>query len=200
MHLQSEGINFNAILTANNTFCNKRPYSFSCHTVQWAVTITFFFAQLTILPTKSERLLQAPTVSHGRHFGLRSWGPVVETEIRGYGLNSRAIVVRFPTGARYFFVRSEAPTQTIGSSRHIYSQCTEGSSPGVKRPKREARHSPHVMPKLWRYLQFLSRLHGVYGGFTFSSHTNNFPLLSITITTQETCSVNIIRMAWPSPP
>jgi hypothetical protein len=44
MHLQSEGItNFNAILTANNTFCNKRPYSSLCHTVQCPVTITFFF-------------------------------------------------------------------------------------------------------------------------------------------------------------
>jgi len=44
MHLQSDGIiNFTAILTANNTFCNKRPYSSLCHTVQWPVTITFFF-------------------------------------------------------------------------------------------------------------------------------------------------------------
>jgi hypothetical protein len=107
----------------------------------------FFFCLVTILQTKSERLLQAPTVSHRHHIGVRSWGPVVVTEIIGYGLNSRAIVVRFPTGARHFYVCTEAPTPTTGPSRRLYSQRTEGSSPGVKRPKREADHSPHVMPK-----------------------------------------------------
>jgi len=125
----------------------------------------------------------------------------VGTEITGYGLNSRVIVVRFPMGARYFFVCSEARTPTMGPSRHLYSQRTEGSSPGGQAAK--AWSCPltpcNAKVSVWRYLQFLSRLHGVYWGFTFSSHTNNFPVLSITITTQATCSVQIIRIAWPSP-
>lgn len=176
--------NFNAILTANNTFCNKRPHSSSCHTVQWPVTITFF-CLVTILPTKSERLLQAPTVSHGHHIDVRSWGPVVGTEIIGYGLNSRAIGVRFPTGAKYFVVWSEEPTPTLGPCRHFYSQRTEGSSPWGQAAK--AWSWPITPSKakvtVGRYLQLLSRLHGVYGGLHISSHTNKLPLLSVTINT-----------------
>jgi len=160
----------------------------------------YFFCLVTILPTKSQRLLQAHTVSHGHHIGVRSWGSVVGAEIIGYGINSRAIGVRFPTGARYFFVCSEAPTPTMGPSQHLYSQRTEGSSPGGQAAKAWSWPLTPCKAKVTvgRYLQLLSRLHGVYGSFTFSSHANKFPLLSITTTTQATCSVQIIRTAWPS--
>jgi hypothetical protein len=107
-----------------------------------------FFCLVTILPTKSERLPQAPTVSHGHHIVVRSWGPGMGTAIIDYGLHIRAIVVRFPTGAKYFFMSAPKCPHRLWDPAGIFTHSEPKDRPlGVKRPKREADHSTHVIPK-----------------------------------------------------
>jgi hypothetical protein len=57
-----------------------------------------------------------------------------------YGLDDRGVGVRVPIGSRIFSLHV---VQT-GSGAHpaSYPMGTRGSSPGVKRPGREADHSP----------------------------------------------------------
>jgi hypothetical protein len=59
----------------------------------------------------------------------------------GYGLDDRVSRVRFPAGAGNFSLHH--PVQN-GSGSHpaSYPMGTSGSFPGVKRPGREADHSP----------------------------------------------------------
>jgi hypothetical protein len=59
----------------------------------------------------------------------------------GYGLEDRASRVRFPTGTRNFSLHHSVQN---GSGAHpaSYPMVTGGSFPGVKRPGREADHSP----------------------------------------------------------
>jgi hypothetical protein len=59
----------------------------------------------------------------------------------GYGLDDRGSRVRFPTGSGNFSLHHLVQN---GSGAHpaSYSMGTRGSSLGVKRPGREADHSP----------------------------------------------------------
>jgi hypothetical protein len=59
----------------------------------------------------------------------------------GYGLDDRGSRVRFPAGAGNFFLHHRVQN---GSGVHpaSYPVGTRGSFPGVKRPGREADHSP----------------------------------------------------------
>jgi hypothetical protein len=59
----------------------------------------------------------------------------------GYGLDDRGSRVRFPAGAGNFSLHHRVQN---GSGAHpvSYSMGTRGSFPGVKRPGREADHSP----------------------------------------------------------
>jgi hypothetical protein len=62
--------------------------------------------------------------------------------VSGYGLDDRAIEVRYPAGAKDF--SSSLCVQT-GSGAHPVSctMCTGGPFPGGKaRPRRDAHHSP----------------------------------------------------------
>jgi hypothetical protein len=82
------------------------------------------------------------------HFVIRSWDSVV-----GYGLEDGGVAVRVSVGSRIFFFNV---VQT-GSGVHptSYSMGTGGAiSPGVKRPGREADHSPPAnaeVKKMWIY-------------------------------------------------
>jgi hypothetical protein len=68
--------------------------------------------------------------------------------VTGYGLDDRGVGVGVPVGSRIF-------VQT-GSGVHLssYQMGTGGSSPGIKRPGREADHSPPAsaeVKKMWIY-------------------------------------------------
>jgi hypothetical protein len=68
----------------------------------------------------------------------------------GYGLDDRGVGVRVPVESRIF----SSPRRPTGSGAHpsSYPLGTEGSFPGVKRPGREAEHSPQTcteVEKMW---------------------------------------------------
>jgi hypothetical protein len=82
----------------------------------------------------------------------------------GYGLDERGSRVRFPAWAGNFSLHHRVQN---GSGAHptSYSVGTRGSFPEVKRPKREADHSPpsstEVKECVELYLHSPIRLHGV---------------------------------------
>jgi hypothetical protein len=85
--------------------------------------------------------------------------------VSDYGLDDRAIGVRSPAGEKDFF--SNLSVQT-GSGAHPASSTmgTGGPFPGGKaRPGRDADHSPHLVPRSWMSMSYISsppkRLHGV---------------------------------------
>jgi hypothetical protein len=84
--------------------------------------------------------------------------------VSDYGLDDRAIGVRFPTGAKDFSCSLCVQT---GSGVHPASctMCTGVPSPGVKaRPGRDADHSPPSSAEVENeelYLLSPKRLHGV---------------------------------------
>jgi hypothetical protein len=85
--------------------------------------------------------------------------------VTGYGLDDRMIGVRFPAGAGNFSLRPRVQT---GSGAHpaSYPVGNRGSFLGVKRPRREADHSPpptaEVKKNEWIYTSTPPiRLHGV---------------------------------------
>jgi hypothetical protein len=59
----------------------------------------------------------------------------------GYGLVDRCSKIRFPAGARNFSLHHRVHNSS-GAHPASYSMGTKGSFPGVKRPGREADHSP----------------------------------------------------------
>jgi hypothetical protein len=70
----------------------------------------------------------------------------------GYGLDDRGVGIRVPGGSRIF----TSPIVQTGSVVHATSYIigTWGSFPGVKRPGREADHSPPTsaeVKKMWTY-------------------------------------------------
>jgi hypothetical protein len=82
----------------------------------------------------------------------------------GYGLEDRMIGVQFPAGAGNFSLRHRVQT---GSGAHpaSYSMGIGGSFLEVKRPRREANHSPPSSAKvkgfIELYLHYPKCLHGV---------------------------------------
>jgi hypothetical protein len=91
---------------------------------------------------------------------FRSWGSSVSI-VSGYGLDDRAIEVRFPAGEKDF---SSILCVQTGSP----ASCTMGTGgpfPGGKaRPGRDANHSPHLVPRSRMSRSYTSppkRLHGV---------------------------------------
>jgi hypothetical protein len=82
----------------------------------------------------------------------------------GHGLDDRGSRVRFPAGAGNFSLHHRLQN---GSGAHpvSYTMGTRGSFPGVKRPGREADHSPpssaEVKECVELYLHSPIRLHGV---------------------------------------
>jgi hypothetical protein len=79
---------------------------------------------------------------------LEAGVPVVGTEIIGYGLNSRANVVQFPTGT-YFFMSAPKRPHRLWDPADLLTRIIPRDCPlGIKWPQRETDHSPHVMPKL----------------------------------------------------
>jgi hypothetical protein len=81
----------------------------------------------------------------GRNLGLTGAGIAT-----GYGLDDRGVGVRVPVGSRILFTSS---TPDLGFTQPI--QWVPGAlSPGVKRPGREADHSPPAsveVKKMWIY-------------------------------------------------
>jgi hypothetical protein len=79
--------------------------------------------------------------------------------VSGYGLDDRPIQIRSLAQTRYF--SSSLCVQT-GSGAHLAS-CTMGTGGpfhgGKARPKRDADHSPHVMPRSWMSRSYTSFLH-----------------------------------------
>jgi hypothetical protein len=70
----------------------------------------------------------------------------------GYGLGERGVRVRVPVGSRIF----TSPIMQTGFGAHptSYTMGTGGSFPGLKRPGREADHSPPAnaeIKKMWIY-------------------------------------------------
>jgi hypothetical protein len=82
----------------------------------------------------------------------------------GYGLEDRGSRVRFPAGVGNFSLHHRVQN---GSGTHpaSYPMGTRGSFPGVKRPGREADHSPPCSAEVknaWSYTSTPPiRLHGV---------------------------------------
>jgi hypothetical protein len=92
--------------------------------------------------------------------------------VSDYGLDDRAIGVRSPAGAKGFSCSFCVHT---GSEAHPVSSPlgTKGPFPGGKlRPRRDADHSPHLVPRAWMSRSHISSspkcLHGVkWDSFTF---------------------------------
>jgi hypothetical protein len=82
----------------------------------------------------------------------------------GYGLDERGSRVRFPTGAGNSSLHHRVQTSS-GAHPASYPMCTRGSFLGVKRPGREADHSPPSsadVKNAWSYTSIPPiRLHGV---------------------------------------
>jgi hypothetical protein len=82
----------------------------------------------------------------------------------GYGLDDRGSTVRFPVGTGDFFLHHRLQN---GSGAHpaSYPMGTRGSSLGIKRPEREADHSPPSSAEVKECVELhrysLIRLHGV---------------------------------------
>jgi hypothetical protein len=81
----------------------------------------------------------------------------------GYGLDDRGSRVRFPAGTGNFSLHYRVQN---GSEAHpaSYPMGTRGSFPGVKRPGREADHSPPISAEIknaWSYTSTPPCLHGV---------------------------------------
>jgi hypothetical protein len=81
-----------------------------------------------------------------------------------YGLDDRGSRVRFPVGAGNFSLHQRVQK---GSGAHpaSYAMCNTSSFPGIKRPGREADHSPssnaEVKECVELYLYSAIHLHGV---------------------------------------
>jgi hypothetical protein len=74
--------------------------------------------------------------------------------VTGYGLDDRGVGVRVPVGSRIFFPRH--PDRFWGPQKHpvSYPMVPGDLSPGVKRSRREADHSPPTsaeVKKMWIY-------------------------------------------------
>jgi hypothetical protein len=82
----------------------------------------------------------------------------------GYGLDDRGSRVPFPAGAGNFSLHHHVQNGS-GAPRASYQMGTRGSFPGVKRPGREADHSPPssagVKEFVELYLHSPIHLHGV---------------------------------------
>jgi hypothetical protein len=81
----------------------------------------------------------------------------------GYGLDDRGVGVRVPVGVRIFI--SACRPDRLGSTQPPIQRVSEALSQGVKRPGREAVHSPRTSAEVKKnvdlYIHFLIRLHGV---------------------------------------
>jgi hypothetical protein len=69
----------------------------------------------------------------------------------GYGLDGRGVRVRVPVGARIFFMSSRS---VLGLAQPPVQWVPGALSQGVKRPEREADHSPSAsaeVKKTWIY-------------------------------------------------
>jgi hypothetical protein len=78
----------------------------------------------------------------------------------GYVLDDRGVGVRVPVGSKIFFSTSSRPT--LGSTQPPTQWVPGALSPGVKRPGREADHSPPDSAEdLDLYIRSPMRLHGV---------------------------------------
>jgi hypothetical protein len=70
----------------------------------------------------------------------------------GYGLDDQGVGVRVPVGSRIFF--SKSSRLALGSTQPPIQWVPGALSPGVKRPGREADHSPPTsaeVKKMWIY-------------------------------------------------
>jgi hypothetical protein len=83
----------------------------------------------------------------------------------GYGLEDRGSRVRFPAGVGNFSLHHRCVQNGSGAQPASYLMGTRGSFPGVKRPEREADHSPPSSAEVknaWSYTTASPiRLHGV---------------------------------------
>jgi hypothetical protein len=118
--------------------------------------------------------------------------------VSDYGLNDRAIGVRFPAGAKDF--SSSLFVQT-SSGTHPTS-CTMGTGdpfPGAKaRPGRDPDHSPHLVPRSSMSRSYTSsppkRIHGVlWDSFNFSICCVDQELMQRVSLTLKVLSSNLIR-------
>jgi hypothetical protein len=72
----------------------------------------------------------------------------------GYGLDDRGSRVRFPAGAGNFSLGTTESRTALGPTQPPIQWVPGALSLGVKRPGREADHSPHLVPRLkneWSY-------------------------------------------------
>jgi hypothetical protein len=65
----------------------------------------------------------------------------------GYGLDGRGSRVRFPAGGWEFFPSPPRPERLWGPTQPPVQLVPWGLSLAVKRPGREAEHSPHLVPR-----------------------------------------------------
>jgi hypothetical protein len=107
-------------------------------------------------------VVQAAVIHHGT-FSPQSHDSSVGISL-GYGLDNRGSRVRFPAGAGTFSLHHRVQK---GSGAHSasYPVGITNSFPGVKRPGREADHSPPSSAEVknaWSYTSTAPiRLHGV---------------------------------------
>jgi hypothetical protein len=74
--------------------------------------------------------------------------------VLGYGLDDRGSRIRFPAGAGNFSLHHHVQTDS-GAQPASYPMGTRGSFPGVKRPGREADHSPPSSAEVKEWLLWM---------------------------------------------
>jgi hypothetical protein len=85
------------------------------------------------------------------HAKRESWDSVVGVAT-GYGLDDRGVGVRVPVGSRIF--SSPRRPDRLWGHPASYQMGIRDSSPGIKRPGREANHSPTAdaeVKEMWIY-------------------------------------------------
>jgi hypothetical protein len=73
----------------------------------------------------------------------------------GYGLDDRGVGVRIPVGSRIF---STLSIQALGPTQPLIQWVPGALSPGVKRPGREADHSPPTSAEVKKIRIYTSTL------------------------------------------
>jgi hypothetical protein len=91
----------------------------------------------------------------------------------GYGLDDRGSRVQFPAGAGNFSLHH---CDQNGSGAHpaSYPMGTRGSFPGIKRPGREADHSPNLEPRSKNEWSYTSTPQYTLMAWCLVKHRDNF--------------------------
>jgi hypothetical protein len=124
--------------------------------------LTLAILSLQAILASSYELYQNVAASNGRRRYLKSAFHSAVGIATGYGMDDREVGVRVPVGSR-ILTSPCRPDRLWGPPNLLYNGYG-GSFPGVKRPRREADHSPPAsaeIKKMWIYNPLPIRLHGV---------------------------------------